>query len=131
MMPNKSLILKFPTWIRDDLKRDFIRGYFDGDGSYCPKFSKDEKFQPLITFTSTNDFCVELQKYLRSELNIPCGNVYDASNKNGITKVLSFAGRKQVKTFLDWLYKDAELYLFRKYNKYLESKKYLDNSLAA
>jgi hypothetical protein len=37
---------------------------------------------------------------------------------NGITKVLSFSGTKQVKTFLDWLYQDAEMFLYRKYQKY-------------
>lgn len=31
-VPNKSLILKFPK-IKEDFVPDFIRGYFDGDGS--------------------------------------------------------------------------------------------------
>ena len=31
--PKKSLILKFPKNIREDLLSHFIRGYFDGDGS--------------------------------------------------------------------------------------------------
>jgi len=55
---------------------------------------------------------------LRNELNIPCGNIYDASCHNGVTKVLSFSGTKQVKKFLDWLYTDADMYLKRKYEKY-------------
>lgn len=131
MFSNKSLILKFPNWLDNNLKRHFIRGYFDGDGSYCPHITENGKFQPLITFTSTNDFCKDLQKYLIESLNIPCGNIYDASCHNGITKVLSFSGRLQVKTFLDWLYRDADLYLYRKYNKYIESKQYLNNSLIA
>lgn len=131
MYPNKSLILEFPNWLNDNLKKHFIRGYFDGDGSYCPSLRSNGKFQPLITFTSTEIFCNDLQKYLIKELNIPCGNIYDASCHNGITKVLSFAGRKQVKTFLDWLYKDAELYLYRKYKKYMDSLPYLNNSFAA
>lgn len=32
-VPNKSLILKFPTTLPNELVNDFIRGYFDGDGS--------------------------------------------------------------------------------------------------
>ena len=115
---NKSLILEFPDFIPDNLLKFFILGYFDGDGSFCPHYTKEGKFQPLITFTSTENFCISLQTYLRNKLNIPCGNIYDASCHNGITKVLSFSGAKQVKTFLDWLYQDAEMFLYRKYQKY-------------
>ena len=32
MMQNKSLVLKFPEWLDEDLYSHFIRGYFDGDG---------------------------------------------------------------------------------------------------
>lgn len=121
MKRNKSLILEFPTCIERDLLKFFVLGYFDGDGSFCPHYTKEGKFQPLITFTSTNSFCQDLKKYIQEELDIPCGNIYDASCHNGITKVLSFSGVKQVKTFLDWLYKDADMYLSRKYEKYVNS----------
>lgn len=121
MVKNKSLVLEFPKFINDDLIKFFILGYFDGDGSYCPYYTKDGKFQPLITFTSTESFCKDLQRILQTKLNIPCGNIYDASCHNGITKVLSFSGKRQVKIFLDWLYTDADMYLTRKYEKYKNS----------
>jgi intein/homing endonuclease len=75
---NKSLILEFPDFIPDNLLKFFILGYFDGDGSFCPHYTTEGKFQPLITFTSTKNFCISLQTYLRNKLNIPCGNIYDA-----------------------------------------------------
>lgn len=75
----------------------------------------------------TQNFCEGLQNFIINELNIPCGNIYDASCHNGITKVLSFSGKNQTKTFLDWLYSDADMYLKRKYNKYIKAF-YLDNS---
>lgn len=128
---NKSLILEFPDFIRDDLLKYFILGYFDGDGSFCPSYTKNGKFQPLITFTSTKNFCIDLQNYLMEKLNIPCGNIYDASCHNGITSVLSFSGTKQVKTFLDWLYDGAEVYLFRKYVKYINNFDNVVTSLSA
>lgn len=118
---NKSLKLKYPTFLPDDLNRHFIRGYFDGDGSFCNHKALRGGYQPLVTITSTNDFCLICQYIIQKSINIPCGNIYDASNHNGITKVLSFSGGHQVKTFLDWIYKDAELYLQRKYNKYIEA----------
>lgn len=115
---NKSLILEFPKFIDASLLKFFVLGYFDGDGSLCPNYTKNGKFQPLVTFTSTESFCKDLQEYLRNELSIPCGNIYDASCHNGVTKVLSFSGTQQVKKFLDWLYMDADMYLKRKYEKY-------------
>ena len=120
-MDNKSLKLKYPTFLSDELHRHFIRGYFDGDGSFCDHKSKKNGRQPLITITSTNDFCIECQRIIRKSIDIPCGNIYDAACHNGITKVLSFSGGNQVKIFLDWLYIDAELYLERKYNKYIDA----------
>jgi intein/homing endonuclease len=57
MVPNKSLVLKFPD-IPKEMYRHFIRGYFDGDGSLCLHINKRGKFQPLLSITSTDDFCV-------------------------------------------------------------------------
>ena len=121
MVKNKSLILEFPTCVPDELLKFFILGYFDGDGSFCPQYTQNGKFQPLVTFTSTESFCHDLQKYLQAKLQIPCGNIYDASCHNGVTKVLSFSGTKQVKNFLDWIYTGADMYLKRKYEKYKQN----------
>lgn len=121
VVKNKSLILEFPKFINEDLLKFFILGYFDGDGSFCPHYTKNGKFQPLVTFTSTENFCIALQNYLKYKLNIPCGNIYDASCHNGITRVLSFSGARQIKIFLDWLYLDADIFLLRKYKKYKDN----------
>lgn len=131
MVENKSWNLEYPDCINDLLLKHFVRGYFDGNGSYCPHITKKGKFQPLITITSTNNFCKGLRDKLKETLNIPCGNVYDASCHNGTTKVLSFSGANQVKRFLDWMYEDAEMYLVRKYEKYTNSFKNINNSVSA
>lgn len=129
MVQNKSLILKFPN-ISYELYKHFIRGYFDGDGSYCGYYTKSNKFQPLITFTSTNEMCKSIKNVLSNELNIPCGNIYDASCHNGVTKVLSISGKNQVKLVLDWLYEDADMFLERKYQKFFKDY-YMNKSLLA
>lgn len=130
MTPNKSLSLKFPV-IEPDLVRHFIRGYFDGDGSV---YQGKRKTQFVLTITSTNGFCKTLKEIIEDELGVNC-HIYDASNHNGITKVLSTSGRVQVKKLLDWLYKDAELFLERKYNRYIqyfyEHNNDINNSLSA
>lgn len=117
MIPNKSLKLEFPKWLNEELYSHFIRGYFDGDGSLCCRYTKNNQFRVVFTITSTNNFCGECLNILRERVGIG-GEIYDASSKNGITKVLSISGSKQVKKLLEWLYQDAELYMRRKYDIY-------------
>lgn len=129
MISNKSLVLEFPN-IPEELYSHFIRGYFDGDGSISHYQKPNGKYQHLLTITSTDLFCNKIKEIISLELDIPCGNIYDASCHNGITKVLSVSGDIQVKKILDWLYKDAGMYLKRKYDKYLNWFN-INNSLIA
>lgn len=124
MIPNKSLILEFPN-IDESLYSHFIRGYFDGDGSVCKSHCGGSN----LSITSTNNFCLKLKEIVIDKLNIE-GVIRDASNHNGITKVYSLTSNITVKTFLDWLYKDAELFLQRKYDRY-QQYYYANNLLSA
>lgn len=118
---NKSLSLTFPIISDRSLYRHFIRGYFDGDGSFCySNKNASKRYQGLITITSTASFCEDCLDILRQDLNIG-GSIFDASCHNGITKVLTISGNRQCKKVLDWLYVDADLYLKRKYEKYLKA----------
>ena len=114
-VPNKSLVLKFPDYLSDEMLPHFIRGYFDGDGCIVDAKSGNHN----INLTSTKDFCISVQNIV---FNLFCmkSYIYPASNKNGITYVWTLRKKHDVKTFLDWIYKDAELYLERKYNRYIE-----------
>lgn len=114
MLPNKSLSLTFPN-LEASLYSHFIRGYFDGDGSVC--FSKNGNC--IATITSTESFCNSIKEILFEQLGIYTG-IYNASNNNGITKVASISGKNQVQKFGEYIYKDAEMFLSRKYNKFLE-----------
>ena len=116
MMPNKSLKLEFPKWLNKDLYRHFIRGYFDGDGSVS-RGKKRTNF--VLTITSTYNFCNDLVDIVHKEIGVN-GHIYDASNHNGITKVFATSGASQTKKFLDWIYDDAELFLQRKYDRYVD-----------
>lgn len=118
MHQNKSLILKFPNWLNSDLYSHFLRGYFDGDGSYCHRYTQKYGNRDLVTFTSTYDFCVSAQEIINKYSYAKGGGIYDASCHNGTTKVLAFSGKNQVKSLLDWLYQNAELYLNRKFDIY-------------
>lgn len=115
VVPNKSLVLDFPN-LKDNLLHHFIRGYFDGDGCIT-QGKKDTNF--ILTITSTNSFCEKLKEIVEKEVGINC-HIYDASNHNGITKVFTTSGRLQTKAILDWLYQDADLFLKRKYDRYIQ-----------
>ena len=112
---NKSLMLEYPNFLREDLHSHFIRGYFDGDGSVV---KNNKTGSVLITITSTQTFCESCLDILRRFTNVG-GGIYDASNHNGITKVLSICGN-QCKDVLDWLYQDATMYIERKHDRYLQ-----------
>lgn len=116
VIPNKSLLLDFPN-IPKSLINSFVRGYFDGDGSISRGKNVNTNFN--LTITSTNDFCVKLKEIVEEILMIHCG-ISDASNHNGITKVFTISGRIQVKKFMDWLYEDADMFLERKFQRYLD-----------
>ena len=120
MIPNKSLKLKFPN-IDRNLYKDFIRGYFDGDGSVCKQIKNENNKPIVLTITSTKPFCERIKEIVEQELNIYCG-IYEASNKNGITKVFALSKNASIK-FMNWIYEDAELYMQRKYNRYIEYTK--------
>lgn len=117
MTPNKSLTLEFPE-IDKDLYRHFIRGYFDGDGSIYRRYINENNKPITLTITSTLSFLQKIQQIISDELHIYAG-IYDASNNNGITKVLSMT-KESSKIFMDWLYLDANLYMQRKYDRYLK-----------
>ena len=117
MKSNKSLSLVFPV-IDSKLYSHFIRGYFDGDGSISQNIHNENNRAVLLTITSTNSFCQKIKQICSEQLNLN-SYIYDAACHNGITKVFTISGRNVVKQFLDWLYKDADLYLERKYQRYL------------
>lgn len=75
--PAKSLILKFPHFLNNDLLPHFIRGFFDGDGS----ISKRGGSYRLNFACGSINFVKDLCKYLKQETGYDI-NVY--SNKRNL-----------------------------------------------
>lgn len=111
MVQNKSLILKFPEWLSLSLYASFLRGYFDGDGHIEWNETR------FITIASTRQFCVYVKNFCKTYLDIEC-SIRNTANKNSNTKLLYICGKTKIKKFLDFIYKDADLYIERKYNIY-------------
>ena len=127
MTPNKSLTLSFPD-MSDEFINSFIRGYFDGDGSFTYSWSKYGKPQGIVSITSTKEFCEAVEDHIYKKIGIH-GTISDASNHNGITKVLIYSALK-CKLLLDWLYKDSNLFLNRKHDRYLNAYYIQDTSIS-
>ena len=113
-VPKKSLILNFPNenQVPKYLIRHFIRGYFDGDGW----FTNTEKcFQ--VGIIGTENF---INGFLDSIENIDKKNkIFDVHREDGAKRYV-FGAYNDVLNFLNWIYKDSNIYLDRKYASYLD-----------
>lgn len=126
-VPNKSLILEFPTTVPNNLIKHFLRGYSDGDGSiYKNHFKNKKTINTIWKIISTKQFCQQTSKILKEQLGVNCSQSLSRPKTNDITTTLVVGGNLQVRKVLDWLYQDATIYLPRKYEKYLEFKHTLD-----
>ena len=143
-VPNKSLILQFPTFdtVPEKYMSHFIRGYFDGDG--CIWNGKRKKmivkdstrksgFRERIvhnvkfTFTGNVDFITALQDYLvsleivnkKTKLNFSKAN---NPNNNTCSRVctMEYSGRKQIKNLYNYMYKDSTIHCDSKKLKFEE-----------
>ena len=127
VVERKSYKLTFPEWLDKNLYKHFIRGLIDGDGwIYLPK-PEDKKNSPnvgLICTRKMNDF---LKEFYEKELDIK--SYLAKANKQDIDIMCEIRVKnyRRCKFFLDWLYKDATIYLERKYNIYQKFLERYDN----
>lgn len=111
VLPNKSSTVAFP-YVPSEYMSHFIRGYFDGDG-----FVKYEKY--TVSFVGGSEsFMQTLINILKEQGFSP---QFQIQGKNYRVHV---RGRKSIKQFSDWIYRDVdkELYLTRKYETFKKEK---------
>ena len=114
-VPNKSLILKFPTEekVPKSLIRHFIRGYFDGDG--CIHINKEEKNVRLL-FEGTEDMLVHIRDILYNELNVKFAKI--ESKQKSKSFHINYGKYSDVELIYKYLYKDCNVFLDRKLKKF-------------
>lgn len=154
----KSLILKFPTFIPDELMSSFILGYFDGDGCVWDgkrkkMMVKDEKHpgqyrerivhNVKFTFTGNFTFIEALQNYLVNKLgfNKTKLNFSKAKNPDNSTSdkvcTMEYSGRKQMRKLYDFMYQYSPIWCNEKREKFekifcaLDEKSSKDTELIA
>jgi hypothetical protein len=125
--PRKSLTLKFPTsdQVPDHLIHHFIRGYFDGDG--CIHISK--KGQHHFNIVGTFEFIDKLNEVFSNRIGIDRLNLSkDKRCKNNF--MYQTAGNLLVYKIYNFLYKNANFFIDRKYEKFKRVEEKAENSPA-
>lgn len=103
--PNKSSSIKYP-YVPKKYINHFIRGYFDGDG-----FIKYQKY--FVSFVGgSKDFMLDLKKEIENQ-----GLETNFTEHDTYYRVY-VSGRRTIRLFSNWIYKDKGLYLKRKYNAF-------------
>lgn len=125
--PTKSLILEFPSSdiLPDKYIRDFIRGYFDGDGgvsytegAYYNKDRKKEYIQHSYScyFCGNKQFLNELKIVLENN-NIKVSDLREDKRSNAVN--IYIYGKENIERFKEFLYTEDCVSLSRKYDKFL------------
>lgn len=103
--PCKSYNVQFP-YVPEEFLHHFIRGYFDGDG-----YVNYQKY--TVSFVGgSHKFMQSLSEILYEQNFQP-----NFINKDTHYRVI-LSGRRTIKLFSDWIYKDKELFLQRKYDEF-------------
>lgn len=120
IIPNKTYDSNyaFPELLKEEFYMDYIRGLFDGDG--CIKSSNH-----CVTWqidTGCKDIAYKIQKYLAS-LGIEAKIAILPKVHINLYRVYCY-NQQNCKKIFSLLYKDTDLYLQRKYNKFIELLKF-------
>lgn len=110
----KSLILRFPEKLSKGLYSHFIRGYFDGDGSI------NDPSRPIsVSLIGTYSF---LEK-VHNILNLPLDNIKHRNTRHSELVFTNGLCGETARNFCKYIYKDATIFLERKYNRFVEHVK--------
>lgn len=110
IVPRKSLTYKFPSWLKKHpLRKHFMRGYFDGDGSFY--FNKELSYNRLcFSLRGTKEFLKVYQRVLERDCNFKSEAHVSKTEKIGH---LRYKGKfaTQIKNYF---YNNSKIYLTRK-----------------
>ena len=112
--PNKTFTLTFPEWLDPKLHHHFIRGYFDGDGCITLAGGK-----AAFSLVGTDEFISRVQEIMIQKIGLSktkLGTRHPERNNN--IRSVVYSGRYVMLKIREWLYKDATVYMQRKYDKF-------------
>lgn len=118
--PAKTFTLQPPTFLNKKYCKDYIRGYFDADGSVWPKKMENGTYIPNVKICgASKDMMQWIRDILANEYGIVC-NLVKYNIPNGTVMYdINITSYEKLNRFYDLLYKDnPELYLLRKKEKF-------------
>jgi hypothetical protein len=123
LVERKTFILKFPTYeiVPKELRRHFIRGYFDGDGCVKRGFDKKYKNQTwAFELISCLDFLAQVNYILKEEAGLNLANLTKEKRRSNPIYYLRHGGtsKRRVSLIYEYLYQDSEFFLTRKKEKF-------------
>lgn len=111
--PRKSKTAKYPEWLREDLHRHFIRGYFDGNG--CVTYGKRGNRTNLSFNFVGSEFMVDgIQKILHNQ----CGFSSKIPRVCPGCFTINYGGNLNVRKMHPYLYGDGGPFMKRKKDKW-------------
>lgn len=117
IVENKSQCNYVYPNIPKEFDRDFIRGYFDGDG--C--ITKKSTGYFVISICSNSKIFLESLKEKLLEYDIKTRPIYSTNNnRNSAFHTLYFSGGDNKLKVRDFFYNGSSIYLIRKYDKFKE-----------
>lgn len=118
IVPAKTLIYQFPneSQVPNHLIWHYIRGYFDGDGCIFFKQEREKQLDYCVQWTGTKSLLEGIDTRLKDV------GVKSLLSKNTNDKVytLKVSSLRDIKKVFNLMYKDASLFLRRKFNKFNE-----------
>lgn len=118
IIPNKTGTLRVPQNLKEEYWKDFIRGYFDGDGSIF----KDERGIRLSITSANKEILEDINTYFAENNIKPSSILPDHTNV-----CIKFRNQASIDIY-NLLYYDNCLCLKRKKEKYIELMKEKYNS---
>lgn len=128
IIPNKTLHLKV-DYIRipEQFLKDFLRGLWDGDGCFGIYKNKNGSITYSIGYIGSYELLLDIQDIIHKFFPIHKINIWKAKECNENIYRLGLARRDDFIEFLNFIYKDAHIYLERKYQKYLKCMEEINN----
>lgn len=129
IVSRKTGIERFPKeLLSEEMQRHFLRGFLDGDG-WLTIFTQKKKLTPTfaIGFSKNVNILTDIRDYFIEHLNdISRVKIHEfAESEKGYPGfgMLLFNKKQNVLDIAEFLYKDATIYLERKYEVYQEMLK--------
>ena len=114
VIPRKSNYVRFPNFIPEEFLSHFIRGYYDGDGGISIYKNKNNTYRAKISITSNPMFCEDIREIIENRLEFKVFITHYSEH----CAQCRFGSVESASKFLNWIYKDADLFLERKYKLY-------------